>query len=589
MNSRLRNFNSDTTLLVKLVSKSKKSLLAAVVCIDIVSALLKILSILVIAFAIQVLRNEKTVELFNAQLTIEASISSLVVLGILVGISALLSALGSYWSFLLSRKLGRWGSEYAHSAVAAKLSEPVSASISIDERAIPKNSISLLTQIPLHVGLSIQTLSRLINPLLLFCFSFSFLIFLNWHFAAFLAVFGLLALPVAFKIGVSTQSNARQLYTHSSNLFGSRMNERLTQLTYQHGVTDKTSLFSKWSPEETSAQKDFLDALDTNLMANQKMTLLVGTLDALLRPILFVVLCAMIFFGQLSIEAAIAFLGCIGYIFSSATKSISLTTNLIKYQPQVKRFLILTSEKTSFESTTSPSSTPKKIRFRGNLESGSARNEHTLMRGEALYFLSSASINSLNLNKVLNPIFEGCTDKNTIFVNTSFVSARYRFSPTTIISQLCGGVYNQQLSEQVQRRISSLDSSKTLFSELPKRLESELSESTWKLLSALERFCLRIVPLTLKKEGELVIIDAKILKSGGPTALETLDKWFSDKFLIIVTSDNQIPFVANSKFAASDESNRVKFGDQHWFVKQALRNTEPGKDSDDSSSLDLIF
>jgi len=90
-------------------------------------------------------------------------------------------------------------------------------------------------------------------------------------------------------------------------------------------------------------------------------------------------------------------------------------------------------------------------------------------------------------------------------------------------------------------------------------------------------------------EGELVIIDAKILQSAGKTAIETLGDWFSDKFLIIITSNNQIPLVKNAKFAAFNESNKVEFGDQDWFAKRTLSNSQSGSNNDDSSSLDLLF
>lgn len=555
----------------------KKALLISIFVLDAVSAISKITLVLLFAAVATSFTNNEMPQAFGITLPLEYSISGIVILGIVVGLIAVTGAICAYFSVYQARKLGRWANYRAmyrvHSALAQR---PQSAIMS--RYRLPGNLNILLTQLPIHTGLAYETLARLVNPIVLLCVATLALFYQQPFFTIGSIIIGLIATPFLAKAALEIRANAKNFYSDHASGLGAGVNITTGLMNNQHGIIEKPTGVK----EQLSFAREFFNSFDKNLLANDKTGLLISLVDAVLRPLLFIVLCSLVFLERFTIGEAIAFLGSLAYVLASSRTVGAYLTNILRFHPQVREYLRLVDD-TDWEALRSDSSdninTLTKIPF--TTKSGDIG---TFRAGEISMVMVKKSIATMHLGEILPPLFCGQINKPELRRNLFFANAKFRFAQGV-------SVMDQLLGEADSRMVGALSHCERILNELsivseidqlPQGKQSEMNEYVWGRLGADARFAMRVVPLLLRREGSLLFVEASIFQAASVGTLEVVRRNLRNRYLFIVLTEGvSCKEMAVDKYIRVDDTAIEAAGNREWFYSMVAVEAEKSKSGGD--------
>lgn len=572
LKNRLKQFSDFVLDIVRNTIKYRPLLFFKIVCFDAINAASKIAVVVVIALSVKALGAEGHTTIF-LNLSIPRTTDAIYGFGALIALIGLIAAVSGYASAFLSRKLGRWANQHSISQIQHILHLSPDQAKKV-KYTPPVNINILLTQLPLHTGLAYETIARAINPIALLLFASAALLYQQPMFAGIVFLISILVIPLILKVSLGTQQNAKSFYgKHALNL-GFEVNKLINNLNYQHGVSEKIEL------TKDEMANHFFDSFDRNMLANDKTALIITILDAIIRPVLFVFVGVLVFSEKFSIEAAIAFLGSLAYLLASSRTVLSLFTNLLRFQPQVKQYLDL------LQSYHSILGERKNIEYVGNTniqENSTADNQENLFAMALLNKpLSTLTIGHFMPQLIMWSQENGFEANNEIY----FVAAQFRFDPSkTVAEHLCGASsYSKQTFERAKSIADLLDASDSFIS-LPNSWHTILSENTWKNLSSAARVGLRVIPLALKNPKSTLCIDIDVIKSFNTQKTKNLVDIFKHCNTIITTTTEfiELPNI-NTFIIINSEGKMESSSNQRWFTEKL--NECKSKNSNDDGEID---
>ena len=558
---RIRSFAAIIGEIVLDSIKHKWKTTFLVISLDTVNAASKILVVLIIALSVKALGSPEGLVIYGFY--IENSTKSIWLIGALIGFVALIGAIAGFFAVYFSRRLGRWANQKAMTDIYKVLSAKPNQAIKSKLKS-PSNLNILMTQLPLHNGLAYETVSRLINPLLVMLFAGVALFFQHSFFTVVIFSASLFVLPILFTTSLKIQQNAKLFYGEKSQQMGADISKATVILNYQHGIIPKNK-------ENLDFSKGFLDSFDKNMLANHKTGLIVAILDAFLRPALFIVICSLVFLEEFSTEAAITFLGSLAYLLASSKSALSLLTNLLRFQPQVQQYRSFIKFNSSEEAKHAPGQIDKNPLFKN---------------GSVSILFLDKPLSTLNLAHFLPHLlsYDGDYSENEL-KSMFFVFSTFRFKTGLTIREQLSGDMVEDKTKEIEWLCKKIGAEENILS-LADEFETKLDDRVWEKLSSNSRAALRVIPLALKAPGSTVLLDYQVIKSLSPAVVKIVISLFSHCRLIITTPDDFTTKIPNISYMILNDLNQIKIGDKEWFSNQVknrqvlLENTIHNENTD---------
>lgn len=563
----------------------KFPMVTSIFVLDLFSAISRIVVVLIIALAVKVLSGDSSQSYFGINFEFSNSFETILIFGIAIGVISVIGAMAGFNSIRLSRKLGRWSNSLAMNDLYSVLAlhPSVAAGVKIQP---PGNVNLMLTQFPMHAGLATETLARMINPVLLFLFSILVLFVQQPIFAFVTLLLGMLFVPLFLRTGRRIQSNARAFYSKHALELGAGVSSLANLMNSQHGIANKQT--EAGSLAGLDFVNRFFDSYDMNMLANERAGLIVSLADALLRPVLFVVLVSMVFLGELTVEATIAFLGSLTYLFMSAKSVSGLFINLLRFHPQVQQYHKLLDAASSQNLTpdAKPLGFPSSLKVRQLTDNS---NSFTMKPGHIGLGLIDNRVSTLNLGRLLPAIIGDDAQNQNLLNNLYFVSSSFRFAKTTIIEQLCTSGYDVDREKIAIQHCVDLGAADCI-QKLPRGYQTELSEDVWNKLNAASRVALRIVPLMMWPQPNLIMIDVGVISGLGEKIIPVLKKSLQKSYIfLLLENGSNCPQYEVENYFSLVNWELTGIGKQGWFINEVASSGSGQSKEGELSNLDLIM
>ncbi len=537
-----------------------------VIVFDAISAASKIAAVFIVALAVKILANTDKTYFDMLGIQIPNNISLIIFLGIALGVCLLVGAILLYQSRLLTRAIGRWVNHSVLDEVYEILNQPAEEVAKIN---FPRyeNINAMLTQVPIHSGLAAETIIRLLNPMFLLAFACISLLYQQPFFASLIFATSLLFLPIVIKFSRAVQSNSQSFYSNKSADMGNKVSSMVNLAINQSGVLNKT--YKNLSQEE--AIDAFYNSYDTNLLANEKVAVIISIADAMMRSLIFILLCVLVYFGEFTAGATVVFLGVLVYMLASARNVAALTTNLLRYYPQTRRYLELLEAKKS-----------------SNEQSDFASRKTALDSTEGIQFGETAlmacpyPLTKLFLKSIVDPLISSGHVIHPDLHGMRFVSASYQFHDATILEHLIGAQSGKKIEEEALKLAKQFNADKS-FRDLQDKYQTRVNRSIWESLTPEAQLALRCIPLLINSNQTLIFMDYDLLLAVETKLINKISKLFSNCKLVITMSKISINELPNARwFLSMDENNTILSGDKKWFKKQLLLVSQNQIESGDS-------
>lgn len=551
-----------------MASERQKRRFAAILLLDALAAASRIGALVAIAAAIGLFTSQDGKAFLGYHVNVPPTVRSVAAFTGTIAVLTLLGGMATYFSARLSRQFGRAMNEKTLRDIIGFLGLPPAVAAHA-KMPVPRNLNTVFTQIPIHAGLAAETLARLVHPLFLVLFTGALLL---WYqplvaiiaFGAFLAF-----LPLFLRTTDVIRKNARGFYADRAVELGSVVAASITRLSGQHGIVPKSRV-DETSLIEAAPVRAFFDSYDINLLANERIGLLLALADSVVRPALFALICGLVFLEGYPVDAAVAFLGGLAYLLGSARSASGLLINLVRYQPQVARYFGLVDAVAVAHSTGAAPGNWQDVTIRA-LDERNQKAELVVAPGEVGLVLSDRPLSTFTLGSLVADLFS--TEVPRDMDRLAFVSGGFRFTPVSVISQLCGGVVDADRAGAARQLAAGLGADRS-FSALPNGYETILSEDVWAGLDAAARVALRIVPLAVNA-SPIVFVDIAAIQSvgekGWPAVREVLSG--SCLFLFVPIGGNPPALAANWYFSVYGGGLRI--GSPEWFRGQMRAQQMP--------------
>lgn len=570
--------------LLRQTIKSRPGMLASIVAMDSVSAICRIASVLLIAAAVGLFTSKSGADLFGYHIDVSLSLRAIILFGIVIGLCTFSGAVASYGSTRMSRRLGRWLNERSMDElydIMAK-SPPEIAAARFEQTA---NLNTVLTQVPMHTGLAAETVSRIIHPLIMIVFAGLTLLYQQPG-PSLVAFAGIgLFLPVLVATNALIHRNAQSFYSATAMVFGKGVSTLITRATSQYGISNK-----RFNTQNTISNlpfiSDFFDSFDTNHLGNERVGLVVAIMDALLRPILFVGLGTLVFYGEFTLQETIEFLGSLAYLFGSARNVSSLVTNLVRFHPQVQPYFdFLDSGVTSRNGHELSLDFPAEGLKIPHAQSGAGEFPLAVKPGEIVLIKSSIPLSTLTLGELLPAILGSAAADAAVLDRLRFVAGAFRFSDVPIMEQLCASARTPDREQLAGLFCERLGAAKCI-ERLPEGYDTRMNESVWNSLDAAARAALRLVPLAIDRMPTISIIDVGAIQSIGMAAMPVLHSEFSESILFLFVHDSTtVPDYHAHHYLAYSRPAGVTSGNKEWF-QTVMADGQPASSD---SGIELVI
>lgn len=510
------------------------------------------------------------------------------VLALGIGVISLVGAWAAYETVRRSRSLGRHINEIAMERVLQRTCLLPTEAM---HAAMPPVDLNrMLTQNSIHTGLAAETLLKLVNPLGLFLVSWLLLGYLSISIAFLILLAGLVFLPFYLRQSYKVQTDVKEFYSIRADGLAGSIAQTATVLSGQLGMVPEMP--AKMRLGRMDAVHRFLDGLDRNILANEWLGLSISIASAILVPIVLLTLGLLTARGQMTISTMVAFIG--GFVYlTAATRTVSShATNLLRFFPQVHALSVfvgkdgLVSAPRTDEASVAPepgATAPLKPVVLSM--PGGARM--TVAPCERLGLIADRRVSRLELPGLLLPLLEAGLDR-ILLPRLCFVAGSYRFP--------VGGTVANMLTGTEASAAASLPALLERFgiaaeiAALPQQLDTIMSEAIWQGFSGSARGAARLIPLMLKPDPKLVLIDWAAISHLNAKHLPSLLEPFARSFVVIVLQDANCPAGLAEKFLAVRDHHTVGLGDREWLEGWAVREKRmPTPQVDAVPTLDTIL
>jgi ABC-type multidrug transport system fused ATPase/permease subunit len=547
--------------------KGKRASLFHVILLMIFTAWVRMFMIVLLAGAAHVLGNNGTVDLLGLEISLGSKLEAVILMAAFMAAITFAATWTSYEAERRIWALGRWMNELA----ASRTDEIIRMGPQLQSLmrfARPANINVLMTQVPMHVGMAAVTLVRMLNPVTLMVFAGAVIVFKQPLIAISILAIAACIVPFYVAQSLSIQANSKKFYTNAASAYGIGVNRRISLLNSQSGVAIPANL-SKDVVREPY-YKEYMDAFDRNVLANELIMMVVSFTGVLLVPLLFLVLGLMYSYGHFSLGSLITTIGAVLYLITSARSVASNITNLIRFFSQARlhhRLLDAAEDATRRAQQRPPASDGElpailHLELRGN----EAGIDTVVVRlGESVLLSVEEPISNFSLGAVVAPLVESAALPAALYDQLSFVGSTYRFGEGTVWEHLTARKPEASLDEVEQccGRLNALES----FRALPLGLQTPLNEDAWNALDWHARLALRTVPLILSPTA-LVIIDSAVVQGAGSDAFAGLLAEFDRSFVFVtVTAGNAIPEFGGRACGVVAGGRLLGWGDRSWFLK----------------------
>ena len=516
-----------------------------VISFAIISVCAKLVSILLFALSIYMLRPDSELMVLGTPITLELDIALIFILGCTISFLAFLDTHLSFLSFKRARHLGREATVLAQNKLLDNAFNLTPENLAtINSTSVSQLSTKYLTRIPIHFGLSHQTVAELVSPTLQMFFSFLIITFIDYKIALTAVLLLFLGIPFIYSQSKKVHKNSEQFFGKKSSEMGKESATLIKHLLSQNGGYPKAFLKSNWE-KNSQSKNNFLNALDTNLLANQKLGNHIGVVTAIARGLIFSLLLYYYYFANFDLETIIVLLGAMAFFFAACRTSLAMITKLTIYRPQVKEYH---SNSSSLET--------------GTIDN-SELNENSNANGIRLLVVHDAR-NRFNLIEVilrLNKI--NCLTPRPIY----FVDKEHQYiDGLSIHEHLYSTLKNVDLSNKSLNLTKEIIEKNTLFSKYDDLESVKLSANLWSELSTLERLIIRLGGLINAPNSSRVFLHIDILKALGETAYNTLNMIFNNHDVILVSP----PLVKNEPPLLEPylDSYGLLYQDNVWWFKE---------------------
>ena len=564
--------------------KGRPKLVLAILGADTISVTSRLMAVLILSAMANVMKNDGIFSFRDYDIFISDDLFTQGLWAALAMIMCLLlSAFFGFIAVFLARKLARWMNEQMIDDVMLGLTQ--SPEIAIQAPYSDPNIFNrLLTQNAIHCGMMAETILRMANPIVMFTLAWGVVFIQSPPLAIGIVVFVILFLPIFFRLFVKTQSVARDFYADSAQIMGQGVSQAVLSLNPQYGVF--TGPHNEKMVKHVPYMRDFLGALDSNILANERIGLLVGIIGALFVGFVIGVNSYLASLKAIDIAGIIALTGGFLYLVASARTVASMLTNLVRFYPQVKSiwdfFTPLKYPKPQHTNIALPQSfwlKPHKAALGKDAQSSQGLERLQLSQGGArVGLISPFPLSKFTLAKFLTPLITPGGNLETLSRNLVFVSSRYRFKAGETISTNfnSGRVELSEKSVDIAHAMNVLEE----FEKLPNGLSTLMSEAVFNRLSGKARTALRLIPLMADTRPRLVLIDVAAVRNLNPATFDDVFSHFKNCIIIITMTDKACPNNLAELFIQTDGEHILGIGDRDWLVELDMDHSKPVSSSD---------
>ena len=551
--------------------RGRPKLTIAILSAETISVISRISAVLILSLMATAMNNDGKLTLRNYEFTLPDNLFHQGLIGgSLILVCLLFSAVFGFTAVFFARKLARWMNEQAIDDIMTGLAQSPEVAIRAPYTD-PDVFNRFLTQNAIHYGMLSETLIRMANPIALFILAWVVVFFQTPSLAIGVVLFVILFTPLFLKLFLRTQNVAQNFYADSAVTMGQGVNSAVLSLNPQYGLFHGPQ--QEKMVKHFPYMRDFLDALDDNILANERMGLLVGVIGALFVAFVVGVNSYLADQKAIDIGGIIALTGGFLYLVASARTVSSLLTNLVRFYPQVKSIRDFAEPLKSPESPKTNIGLPKTFIVKASDQETTQLDGLKIVRGGArVGLITPFPLSKFSITKILTPLISPGANKETLARNLNFVSARYRFKPDeTIATNISAGrAESLERSVQLAENLGVLEE----FNALPDGLATMLDENIFKSLSGVARTALRLLPLMSSTEPRLVIIDVSAVRNLNPNTFDDIFENLNDAFVIILMSDHDCPKNLAETFLLSDGEKITGIGDREWLSTLELDQTQ---------------
>lgn len=515
----------------------QKGSLFLVVFLNVISLAAKLGAVLLVAAAIYFLRNEGNVSFFNYTLNIEINTYLLVCIGLFLTLLAVIETHSRYLSTKRARMLGKASTISTQERLLSALFELRPSHLTAQEANDRLNlQISDLTRVPLHVGLSQQTLATLVSPVLQAITSFVIILIVDYR----IALLGILALfigmPLLQKMSTKVQINSREFFGEKSANMGKESVGILHSLLSQYGSLSRDSIKSIWLKEDNH-KHSFLAALDNNLLANSRSANFMGIISAIGQGVIFALMLYYYFYAEFPLELIIVLLAAFSFFFSACKQCVAFVTKLLIYRPQYKNYL---------EHMVAPESSAA-VRVDPPRENNKA----------GLYVLAAeGGRDKFNILQTIGRFNDAGEFSAS---NTYFVDKEFRF-----LEGMSVGQHIPDLSETTGSVRDFFDSH-DVFQRDSINSKTIMDNHAWAQLSNLERLVLRLGNVLLLEQFSRVFLSSSIVQSLNQESKQLIELLSEKHRLFVVTSSYQDIATFANKYQVNSYGTLLLDNSLEWF------------------------
>lgn len=557
------------TRLLARCAKGRPKLTFAILAADATSVTCRIGAILALSVLATAMRNDGVLNVgtYKVQLPNDLLTQGLIGAGVIAAL-LLISAIVGFFAVYGARKLARWMNERAIDDIMSGLA--TSPDIALKGGETDPNIFNrLLSQNAIHYGMMSETLVRMANPIVMFTLAWIVVFVQSPPLGIGIIVFVILFAPIFLKLFARTHNVAEDFYSNSATIMGQGISKEILTLNPQYGVYHGPH--HEMRLKHNPYMADFLDALDNNILANERMGLLVGIIGALFVGFVVAVNSYLASNQTLDIGGLIALTGGFLYLVASARTVSSMLINLVRYYPQVKNVVDFSAPLLAAGPSEPALPLPETIVLRVNGEADYKSQHDTLRltRGRSRFgLITPAPLSKFTLAGILQPLVAPGAPIETLSQNIVFVSARYRFKPNeTISTNFNGG--RPELSERASEIAMTMGVYEE-FEALPNGFSTLMTDAVFNTLSGTARTALRLVPIMANPAPRLVVIEMSAIRNLNPRTFDPIFELLTDCFVVIKMDSKDCPANLAETFVVSDGEKILGIGDRDWLSQPEI-------------------
>jgi len=555
--------------LVKTALRGRPRLTIAILAADAFAVMCRVGAVLVLSLIAVAAGNEGVIRPMGVDIALPPDVLTLglIAAGAIGGLF-FVSALMQWVAVWLARRLARWMTERQITRVLEGIKSDMATLLSLPVASSSgPNFNRMLTQNAIHVGMMTETAMRMANPVLLFGLAWIVVVWQSPILGLGIVVFAGLFLPVFVAQFIKTQRTANAFYADDATVMGQDVSRMVNRITTQVGVYGKdvpTSAFPGNTPMHV-----FLNGLDSNILANERIGLLVGLIGALFIGFVVAVNAWLAETGQVDIAGIVAIAGSFIYLIAAARNVASQLTNQVRFFPQVRNILAFTGPALSGHRETKDVGSVLAERLVFNAATpGLSANEASLelLRGEAMIVSAPVGNDVFSALETIRALLgaaasrEGSGPVENLVTHIGFLSDYYRFQPdTTVVENLTGG--RPEVMERALAIIADMGVAEE-FDALSHGLGTVVTEAVYAKLTGTARTALRLVPVLALETPRLLIINVGAVRNLNPRLLERIFDWAPESYRIFLTRDTNVPPALGENFAVLGAGGISRFGDR---------------------------